>query len=305
MSTATTERAPSSAQIEAATAAFETAVVAASMGAVARQLSAILAPIRSAFNDTSWRLAIRRAAQDLTHLHPGVSTRLRQAVQPGVKLGAKHAGVPLPAEWSPLHDDVLSGVIGTIDLDVRRVARDVAERLPQLAPGSLTAAETMVGRVESKVRVAAVTTAHRSVAAGFEAASTAAGKGRMWIAERNACLACLAYSGLIAPADENFPAALSFGARAAVWTISGPSGPPAHHSCRCHLQVPDRGVSVGLRREASRSVVKGWSGYDSLPARLKAAQRLIARGVILPPTVIQRAENEIKRGQFGPLPPLK
>jgi hypothetical protein len=54
-----------------------------------------------------------------------------------------------------------------------------------------------------------------------------------------------------------------------------------------------------LKREAQRSVARGFSGYDSKPARLRAADRLLRHPTLLPKTVVERARRDVKRGAFS------
>jgi hypothetical protein len=146
------------------------------------------------------------------------------------------------------------------------------------------------------------------------------GTQKLWIAERDGCLTCLAYSGEVVDAHGTFPAGLTFGTTSTLSTSA--SGPPAHPHCRCSVvpYAPDgldrEGVTgveyapgqreraqlvdlpTALKREARRSVAKGFSAYDSNRQRVNAADRLLQRGADLPKTVEQQARRDIKRGNF-------
>lgn len=142
-----------------------------------------------------------------------------------------------------------------------------------------------------------------------------AGLARMWVPERGACLHCLAYAGQIAPPHQPYPGGLTFYidkegnpkplSWAPIW------GPPMHPNCRCRQEPvvdatyplnPWESVTTtpsdALKREARRTVLQGKAGYDSLPARLRAASALLALGAGLPKTVQARARAAVKAGKF-------
>jgi hypothetical protein len=55
-----------------------------------------------------------------------------------------------------------------------------------------------------------------------------------------------------------------------------------------------------LRREAQRSVARGWSEYASEPARLRAASRLVQQGAtLLPKSVIETARDAVLARTFA------
>lgn len=129
----------------------------------------------------------------------------------------------------------------------------------------------------------------------------------VWVAERNACLTCLALSGQVADpnAGGGFNEFASFSPHGAppVWPPGMPlTSPPRHPHCRCRLRiitVDNTAVPDALRREAQRSVARGWSDYDSRRARLTAADRLVSRANRLPKTVNERARRDVRRGSFS------
>lgn len=129
----------------------------------------------------------------------------------------------------------------------------------------------------------------------------------VWVAERDACLVCLALSGHVADpnAGVGFDEDATFGPHrpTPVWPPGMPlMAPPRHPNCRCRLRVirADNVLVIeALRREAERAVARGWSGYDSKRARLYAADRLIAHANRLPRTVQERAARDAARGAFS------
>lgn len=145
------------------------------------------------------------------------------------------------------------------------------------------------------------------------------GVGRMWIAEVDACLTCLALSGEIAPPGKPFDSNLTFkiGPSGAPQPLpvypAGPLwGPPRHPNCRCHtIPVPELAdypvmpweagpvhPSEALKREARRSVLRGDARSESMPARLRATAALLERGAGLPKSVEARARRAVARHRY-------
>jgi hypothetical protein len=128
----------------------------------------------------------------------------------------------------------------------------------------------------------------------------------VWIAERGACLTCLALSGQVADPNTGtwFDEFATFDKRPMpVWPPDQPlMGPPRHPHCRCRLRIiaaANTMLPTSLAREARRSVARGFSDHASRPARLGAADRLLAAGMRLPVTVQHRAARDVARGAFS------
>jgi hypothetical protein len=195
--------------------------------------------------------------------------------------------------------------------------------------------------------------------AGISAVTTELGGTELWVAERDACVHCLAQSGHLIGADGFFDADRTFGAKPLSWVPDGGlTGPPRHNNCRCRLtpwfghdtagaesithdwagaiaeaqangdvvaeqaahqaaaaarQSAAFDLPAALRREAERSVLKGWA-LPSEPdlVRTKAADQLLAQlashagfapsGWKVPQSVRKQAENRLKKGTFGVTP---
>lgn len=128
----------------------------------------------------------------------------------------------------------------------------------------------------------------------------------VWAAERGACLTCLALSGQVANPSigEWFDEDATFDKRPMpVWPPDMPlMGPPRHPHCRCRLRIiaaTNTMLPDALAREARRTVARGWSDFASHPARLSAADRLLAVGARLPVSVENRAAVDVARGVFS------
>jgi len=121
----------------------------------------------------------------------------------------------------------------------------------------------------------------------------------VWVAEFDACVECLAYSGRTCGAGDTFPEGLTYGAVTYADT-SNLEAPPLHPNCRCTVEVlGDQSYADALRREADRSILRGFSlESESMGVRLDAAQRLLDNGVVAPKSVQKYAANAIKEGAF-------
>jgi hypothetical protein len=151
---------------------------------------------------------------------------------------------------------------------------------------------------------------------GVLVATTEDQVARVWVAEEDACLHCLAYSGEVAGPGQPYRAGLTFYidpngnykplSQMPVW------GPPLHPNCRCSQEpflgsfeypvmsweTRETSVADALKREAKRTVLKGDSGTDSQPARLRAVSALLAHGAGLPKSVEAKARAAVRAGAF-------
>lgn len=143
--------------------------------------------------------------------------------------------------------------------------------------------------------------------------ATDLGQKLVWVAERDACVVCLALSGDVIDPNEGeaFDELATFDTRPPppVWPPGMPLlRPPRHVHCRCMIQVWDGSVVPGflswparLKHEALRSVLKGWSlPSESNAARLRAAERILRNGQAaqLPKSVQAEGEHAVGRGKF-------
>jgi hypothetical protein len=129
----------------------------------------------------------------------------------------------------------------------------------------------------------------------------------IWVAERDACVRCLAYAGLHVLAGGKFEGGLTFGPR---WSsvigrppLAGPGwfeGEGSHPNCRCELHLIHltdvRPAADALKREARRSVAKGWARpTEGENVRVVAAQRLLAGAANLPASVVAETRSRLRR----------
>lgn len=134
--------------------------------------------------------------------------------------------------------------------------------------------------------------------AGSTAVADAAGLSTVWVAETNACVECLAYSGRVAKPGKSFPGGLTYGAKS--YNPEPVAYPPRHPRCRCTVEpLRSAEYATALRREADRSVLRGFSlESESMKTRIDAADRLVEKGVNAPKSVVAFARRSIKAGEF-------
>lgn len=143
---------------------------------------------------------------------------------------------------------------------------------------------------------------------GVDLVAKQLGVGTVWVAERDGCVVCLAYSGVTAPVGLPFPPDLTFGDRkpSPPWPGGVLWYPPRHPNCRCSTRPvagfdleTERAFAAALRREARRSIVRGFSlPTESEGVRLRAADRLLRVGANLPKTVEDYGRRAVRRGRF-------
>lgn len=256
-----------------------------------------------------------KAVDELRRMLALESPEIRRAV---LRLTAPSIGRDLAAAVSAAFD---TGI-----LEASRIVDEKPKKLPKTPPKPIVAAareaEKRIAAELAKARKlaragadpatvlapvnGARNTLERTVAslvnqagnAGSTAVADAAGIPTVWVAETNACVTCLAYSGIVSKPGKPFPAGLTYGKRSTV--TEAVRYPPAHPNCRCTvepLNAPE--YAAALRREADRSVLRGFSlESESMSTRVDAARRLVERGVDAPKTVVAFARRAVRAGEF-------
>lgn len=123
----------------------------------------------------------------------------------------------------------------------------------------------------------------------------------VWRAERDACVHCLAYQGeqLV---NGDYPKGLTFADKPL--NHNPVLSPPLHPNCRCtqwvlHKDVANA-VKTALKREAKRSVLRGWSlPSESESVRVEAARLLLAKKPSMPRSVQTVARKAVTQGRFS------
>ncbi|MEV6014730.1 hypothetical protein [Streptomyces sp. NPDC051997] len=130
---------------------------------------------------------------------------------------------------------------------------------------------------------------------------------RVWVAEADACVRCLAYTGRTVKAEEPFPGGLSWDPRQRGPRQPGIEGPPLHPHCRCRA-VPwdDTWTTDGtpfplaLQREAHRLIAYGpGRPSESRAARVRAVRELLRTTDDLLPAVESHARTVARTGRYA------
>lgn len=228
------------------------------------------------------------------------------ALDLGLEAGSGMAGLRVRAFKQALDPDTLAMVQSVITRMQQNIDKYESMVLKAQTLDEAIAA-TMLANPVNIVKRNTTNIVHGQANAGIQdVARSSPTLVSVWVAERDACVQCLAYQGKI-DTGKGFPQDLSFGKAKPTGPIDQP---PLHLNCRCTLLVLDAdvagGVATGLEREAKRSILRGYSRpSESETVRLDAARKLLKTPNGLPKSVQQYAREAIKHGEFkhGRTPP--
>lgn len=200
------------------------------------------------------------------------------------RTGAAAQAPPTPAST---FDQNLEAIIALAE-EAMRNNPDLAE--PIYTRANVSTQNLSRAEVNRTAAIAAELSAHQLGAEGV-----------VWVSERDACVHCIGLAGEVARFGEPFPAFSPYAEKQLTWT--GYNGrPPRHPNCRCRLIPWDGGDETpeALKREAERSVARGWSlPTESNAARLRALDRLLqSPNLRLPPSVVRRARRALQERNF-------
>lgn len=242
----------------------------------------------------------RVRAEVLKLVAPTIGRDLAAAVAAGYSLGVRDAerivaegrvpGVPksAPRELVAATAATEKAIAAEIT-KARRLARVGSDPATVLAP---------VLNASNMLRRDVTTLINHAGNTGTTLVADAAGLPTVWVAETNACVECLAYSGRVAKPGKAFPGGLTYGAKS--YNPEPVESPPRHPNCRCTVEpLNDQSYADALRREADRSVLRGFSlEGEPMSRRIEAAKKLLADGVDAPKSVIAYAERAVRAGRF-------
>lgn len=260
------------------------------------------------------RAAIRRL---LGPLSARAEEALSEALLEAMRLGARQHAAFLDEATGQDRRPVSVRPSRRLRNRVSAVAEAVAERrdraLAMLRPGRVrrwTDAQTGIAvarSATSAVRTHITTVVGEAVNEATQAAIDHTGAKKLWVAERDACVNCAAYAGLTVATDAQFPAGLSWDPNQRGRRTEAVDAPPLHPYCRCRVVAwQDAWAQEGvismpdaMRREARRSIARGWSlPTESGAARIRAARELLRTGAGLPRSVEEVARLAVAAGRF-------
>lgn len=231
---------------------------------------------------------------------PSLGGDLAAAVLAAFDLGlsgaSRAAGIDPPAKAAASKPLVAAAI---------KAQREVAElvsksrKLAEAGVDPDVATSPLLGAANKAKRTAA-TLINQAGNEGVIAAAQAAKLEVVWVAETNACVKCLEYSGEVVKAGADFPKTLTRYSTGSPYDAPGKT-PPLHPNCRCTLEVLNEPTYAdALRREADRSVLRGFSlESESMRTRVAAAERLLGDpDLVAPKSVIAYARKSIVAGAF-------
>lgn len=241
---------------------------------------------------------------------PDMTPALQEAAVGAVELGVSRARRGLEGADRRATRGLRGPVPEVPDLDqATRVrigqAEDLARTLPMDTKRDLDAVLGKVALVRSRAEGQVRWTATEGINAGTAAVARRLKRNLIWVAERDACLHCLAYAGWVVEPGDSFPVGLTFGDNS---DLGGVPYAPLHPGCRCQVRVteeepgappPSRStptMAARLAAEARRSVVYGWTAHASGAATIRAMSRLLDQGAGLPASVERRARELVRTG---------
>ena len=277
----------------------------------------------------------RDAGLALTGTGPASRLGARRVTPPEGRQG-RAPTIDFPPVWTDAVDQGVQEIIDAMDAAADSVTREVpaadtasartyrAARVRRAVAPSQVAKRGFAAVLEATAQPARLESDVRGVVVGELVADhteqqleQAAGLGDdwvcIWVAERDACVRCLAYQGLyVTPATgQLFPGGRTWGPR---WKsvigrpdFRGPGWREAvdgehegsHPHCRCELRVVRRTnvrlLATGLKREAARSAAKGWARpTEGDTVRVAAAKHVLATKAALPRSVVDETRRRLR-----------
>lgn len=231
----------------------------------------------------------------------GALEALAQGVESGLSM-ARVGGVDLSSPFKrQLPTEVATQVQGLQPKTQSQLVQVRAILREATTLDEATAAVTLANpqrRVEATARAATNLASNLGLNAVAESSPDLV---QVWRAERDACVHCLRYQGE-RRVGGGYPAGLTYGKKPL--KTGRVSEPPLHPNCRCtqwilHRESADA-IQEGLRREADRSILRGWSVESESPSvRVDAARRLLAKNPVMPKSVKAYARKAVREGQFA------
>lgn len=270
------------------------------------ELAAYLARVRGDMDQATGDLG-RRAGQSLERALPGAAhLGARHATEfarraSGSRLGVPAVDVPRDAV------DAARALAGAVGEQLRVAARLLSPRMVSASgwQGVVTGLAA-ARRAATMVDSATAWSVHRAVNDGAAQVTAGLGARSLWCAEADACVRCLAYSGVFADRDGLWAGGLSFDPAQRSTTVAAIDGPPLHPRCHCRTvpwldewaqgrtALPDL-----LRAQALRSVAAGRGRpSESNAARIRAARYVLAQRGGIPDRLRRHAQSAVAAGHF-------
>lgn len=306
---------------DAETLAFEEEVLRRVTGSVSAGLDELVRVILAAFEATAAVLGGALTDEQAKEFGRGIASRIEaitwEEMRPALgeaAVTAHRLGVQRAAERFISPDEQVKARSTKtprrrktipIDANLRADLREAA-KVAKTGIKTATDAATVAGKVrkgKARAEGSARWTANEGINAGTSDVARKMALRLIWVAERNACLHCLAHAGYVTEPGKLFPG-VSFDPAAR--GIPAVEYPPLHPNCRCQTRTTDAPAgspprdrsslspAARLAAEARRSVVYQWTEHASEPAAIRAAEALLAAGADLPASVEARARAQVR-----------
>lgn len=235
----------------------------------------------------------------------------------GVRQGTREAGVP----GASASLEISRESARAIDTAARSSRAKLAEAVTLVRAkdsGTLVDVQRRIAAMHQAASVlerAARTVANRELNAGIAAVAEKAGARLVWVAERDACVACLALSGRVVDVGKPFNWRLTFGGKAYQPMAYNPAGklvpapllmPPRHPNCRCRVSPwlgHDTAGALSVTHDWADAIRDALAKGDTVradAARRAAAAAADSASFDLPAALRREAERSVLRGDALP-----
>jgi len=245
---------------------------------------------------------------------PSVAAVLRQAAEGAAATGAASAAAQagIAETITPRLDPAVAAVARTAPATAAAHLRQAVQAVVAAQDvAGIEQALAVADRAPASLTLAAGWAVHRAAATSVRATAARLGAELLWIAERDACVVCLALAGHTADprVGDGFDEFATFGPHRppAPWPPGQPLlCPPRHPHCHCQVVVwlgsaaGQPNLPASLKHEAKRSILRGFSRpSESHTTRIAAARQLLAAGSAdMPKSVRAYAAHAVERGRF-------
>lgn len=254
---------------------------------------------------------------------------LRKAAQQALMLGRRQAFIEAGLDVVELVGDPVDPETAGYIRRVVAAARRLIARAVGLADTVRRGSFAVVNRVMSVARQganhierAARTITNTKVNAGIKSVTKELRGRDLWIAERDACVTCLALSGHLSdPETGLFDASATFGRRPVKWLPGATQqpdghwsggeldGPPRHPNCRCRTTPwfgHDEAGALSITHDWAGAIAEARANGDLVAeaaAHKAAAAARASSAVDLPETLRREAERSVLNGWALPSEP--
>ncbi|MEV8615684.1 hypothetical protein AB0383_48665 [Amycolatopsis sp. NPDC051373] len=236
-------------------------------------------------------------------LHHAQRARLMGADQ-----GAREAGIPSLTNPGEVSQETRDAIDRGVKWAQEKLATgaDELKRLEQADLAEVLRQASVARQAQAILERTARTTWNNELNEGIRAAAKEAGARLVWVAERDACVDCLALSGRVVDWDGEFDWRLTFGKKAQRPPGGVLKGPARHPNCRCRLSPwfgHDTEGALSVTHDWADAIKEAQARGDQVAvdaARRAAAAAADSASFDLPAALRREAERSILNGYALP-----